>query len=241
MALLGSLALLVAASRVVAQDQATAAGLLEAAQEAHGGEALRDMTTYRERGVVTVYGPSEEPVAQVLGVTLVDFDAPGYRDEVWSGEALLVVSQITPDGTVTWTPDTGALRLPSAQAEELRSSFYRGLFGLRWDERASAELLGEAGFEGAEGHAVRVTTDGVETTYLLADDGRLLAQRYASPSQGEVTVVYGDLRTVDGVAIPFLSDYFTEGRRFLRVELQDAQPNAELAPDAFQLPDDAAP
>lgn len=240
--LLGSLALLLLAPRVFAQDEITAAGLLEAAQEAHGGVALRDMATYRESGVVTVFGPSEEAVAQVLGVTLVDFDVLGYRDEVWSGQALVVISQTTPDGTVTWTPDTGALRLPSTQAEELRSSFYRGLFGLRWeDEWESAELLGEDALEGAEGYAVRVTTEGVETTYLLADDGRLLAQRYTSPSQGEVTVVYGDLRTVDGVSIPYVSDYVVEGRRFLRLELLDAQPNAELAPDAFQLPDDASP
>lgn len=240
-ALLGSLAILLSAPLGFAQDEVAATRLLEAAQQAHGGDALRDMATYRERGVVTVYGPTEEAVAQVLGVTVVSFDALGYRDEVWNGEALVVISQTTPDGPVTWTPDTGALRLPSTQAEELRSSFYRGLFGLRWDERESAELLGEDGVDGVEGHAVHVTTAGVETTYVLADDGRLLAQRYASPSQGEVTVVYGDLRTVDGVVIPFVADFFVEGRRFLGMELLDAQPNVELAPDAFQLPSDAAP
>ena len=224
----------------LAQVEPEAADLLVQARQAHGGDALQELTTYREMVVVTVFGPSGEPVAQLPGVTLVDLAAGAYRDELYAGEELVTISQVTPEGAWTWTPDTGTLRAPPTQEEELRNAFYRGLFGLRFGaERDAAEAMGPQTWREVEGTAVRVTTQGVDTTYLLDDDGRMAAQRYVSPQLGEVTVVFGDVRDRGGVLVPFTAEYFVEAGPMLRTDAQEVEPNPELPADAFEPPADA--
>ncbi len=223
----------------VGQVQPETAVLLENARQAHGGPALESLTRYREEGWVTVFGPAGEPVAQFRGVTLVDLDAGAYRDEIYAGDTLVTISQVTPDGAWTWTPDTGLLRAPSSQAEALRSALYRGLFGLRLGaEREAAETLGPQTWAGREGTAVQVQTEGVDTTYLLGDDGRMLGQRYVSPQQGEITVLFDDDRLRHDVLVPFDVTYVAAGSRFLRTELETVEPNADLPADAFEPPGD---
>lgn len=224
----------------LAQVEPGAAELLLQARQAHGGEALQRLATYREEVVVTIFGPAAEPVAQLPGTTVVDFAAFAYRDELFAGEDLVTISQVTPEGAWTWTPDTGTLRAPPTQEEELRNAFYRGLFGLRFGaERDAAEAMGPQTWRDVDGTAVRVTTEGVDTTYLLSEDGRMLAQRYASPQLGDVTVVFGDYRERDGVLIPFTAEYFGEAGPMLRTDAQEVEPDPELPADAFAAPADA--
>ncbi len=225
----------------IAQVEPAAADLLAKARQAHGGDALEAMATYREAGSVTVYGPAGEPVAQLRGVTLVDLAAGAYRDEVYAGEDLVTISQVTPAGAWTWTPDTGPLRAPPAQAEALRSALDRGLFGLRFGaERDAATVRGHEAWDDLEGTAVDVTTEGVDTTYLFAEDGRMLAQRYTTPQLGEVTVLFSDPRRQNEVLVPFTVTYEVGGSTFLKTEFEDIEPNLDLPDDAFEPPGDAS-
>lgn len=227
------------ACAATAQVAPEAADLLQSALEAHGGEALHELATYREAGQVTVFGPAGEPVAQLTGVSLVDLASGVYRDELYAGDMAITISQITPDGAWTWTADTGVLRAPPTQVEQLRSAFYRGLFGLRFGaDRDAAALLGQQTWRDVEGTAVRVTTRGVDTTYLLSDDSRMLAQRYDSPQLGAVTVVYSDYREHNGLPIPYRAEYYAQDRPILRSDLDEAEPSAELPAGAFDRPED---
>lgn len=228
------------ACAAIAQVEPEAATRLEGARQAHGGEALQNLETYREVGVVTIYGPAGEPVAQLRGVTLAELEGEAYRDELYAGNELTTISQVTSEGAWTWTPDTGVLRVPPAQAEELRSALYRGLFGMRFGgERDAAEVLGTQSWRNVEGTAVRVTTHGVETTYLLSEDGHMLAQRYSSPQLGELTVLFDDFRERRGVRVPFVVQYYAGDTVILQTEMQEIEPNVVLPADAFEAPADA--
>lgn len=224
----------------IGQVEPEAAELLQRAQQVHGGHALLDMTSYREEGSVTLFGPAGEPVAQLRGVTLLDLESASYRDELYSGDELMTISQVTPAGAWTWTPNTGLLRAPDSQAEILRSGLYRGLFGLRFgSEREAADSLGLQTWGSREGTAVRLTTQDVDTIYLLDEDGRMLAQRYASPQLGEVTVFYTDYRQRDDVLVPFTVEYEAAGQAFLKTDLDTIEPNLDLPAEAFEPPGDA--
>jgi hypothetical protein len=137
-----------------------------------------------------------------------------------------------------WTPDTGALAVPAAQAKDLHGSLYRGWLGLRHgSDRDTATLDGSARWRGIEGQVVHVRTRGVDTTYLFANDGRMLAQRYTSGTSGDITVVYHDFRTVEEALIPFRRDFYSNDQLFLALELQTAALNVAFDDDAFALPE----
>ncbi|MEX2502596.1 MAG: hypothetical protein WD336_09485, partial [Trueperaceae bacterium] len=133
-------AALLLALATVATAQSDADALLRSAADRHAAEHLADTPGYRSEATVTLFGPNEQPVAEVRQVTLLDLSGaqPRFREELRMGDALASVTQADADDAWTWTPDTGAIQLPPAQNAELRDSLKRGLLGLRYGADAIA-------------------------------------------------------------------------------------------------------
>lgn len=219
-------------------QEAEATDLLERAREAHGGEVLAALESLREVATLTYYGPGGEAVSELRAESLVDFVNERFRLEFFEGGTLVLVQQLNEEGGVTWTQQTGELALPAAQEAELRESFLRAYYGLRVaaDARDEAVLEGEAAFIDLSGQALRVTTEGVSTLYLVGEDGRLLGERYPTLQLGEVTALYEDYREVDGVFLPHASRLYAGEMLFASTETESFEVDPPLSDEDFALP-----
>jgi hypothetical protein len=223
----------------VAQVEPEAAEWLERAREAHGGEALASVESLRETVLITFFGPDGQPAAEFTGVATVDFTGNRLRIELYDGDDLLLIQQVTPERNAAWSQESGTINLPAAQARELIDTLATSYYGLRLggEGREAAQVVGEATFGEVTGQAVEVTTGGKTTTYLLAGDGTMLAERYFSPTlNAEATTLYEDLRAADGLILPFASHQFIGDAPFVSSETQEVEVNAELTDDDFELP-----
>jgi hypothetical protein len=215
-----------------------AAVLLERAREAHGGEALRTLRTLRDVSLLTFVDPVGQPVGEMRAVSLIDMENQRLRIAFSEGDELTFIQQLKHDEGFTWTPQTGALRLPAAQRRELRHTFYLSYYGLRFggENREEAELLGEMTLLGVTGQAVRVTTNSFAAFYLFDADGRLLAESFWSEQLGEVNVVYEDYREVGELVLPFRARQYLGETLLAIIEVQALEPNVEITDADFALP-----
>lgn len=240
-------ATLLLALGAAATAQSDADAHVRSAADRHATELLASTPGYRSEATATVFGPNEQPVAELRQVTMLDLSGaePRLREELWTGDTLASVTQLDPDDAWTWTPDTGAVRLPPAQDTELRDSLKRGLLGLRYGADAiAADTVNDAfadvdAVADLDGVAVRTEIENATGTMLLADDGTLLAERYSSSQLGEVTVRYDDLREVSGVLLPFASELFANGVLVMRTETHELDLDVAFDDDAFALPEGA--
>ena len=235
--LLTSLILLLGVA--LAQVEPEAAEWLERAREAHGGDALAAVETMRETVLVTYYGPDGQPVAEISGVVTIDFAGERIRLDLYSGDELILVQQVTPERNATWSAQSGTINLPAAQAKELTDNLSLSYYGLRLgsEGRESAQVTGEATFGEVTGQTVEVTTGGKTTTYLFDESGRMLAERYFSPTLGaESTTIYENFQEVDGLVLPTVSSQFVGDVPFATSETQEIEVNVELTDEDFELP-----
>lgn len=218
------------------QVEKGAAQLLEQVRTAHGGPVLVNLKTYSETATLLTY-QAGAPGPQITVVSLVDFEGQRLRVEYRDGPNLIQIIQITPEANQSWDAQKGTHALGEEMAKDIRSGLYQSWYGLRFGGagRDAAKLEGERSFADVKGQAVSVSTKGVQTTYLFNAKNQLLAERYGS-SQGLTTVVYGDLRPVGGVLIPFQARIYADGRLFAEAKIKEAKVNPGLAADAFKMP-----
>ena len=229
--------LLTVSSTVLAQVEAEAARLLDLALETHGGEALEQLTTYQDEGVLSSYDPAGVVASESDFRSTVDLGSRSLRLEMYAGPTLVLVQQVTPDGGFAYAVPNGEIPLSEAQVDELRTTLDSGFYGLRHgaDGVDAAKYLGEQTWHGVSGHAVEVTRNGNTITYLLADDGRLLADRYDTAQLGESTNLYTEFREVDGVLVPVAYESYAFGMKVIGARLDEVRLNEPLAVDAFDV------
>lgn len=221
----------------LAQVEPAAADYLERALEAHGGEALQQLTTYQDEGVLINYDPAGAVFSEVPYRTVIDLAGPSLRMEMLAEGMVVVLQQVTPEGGFAYMVPNGEVPLTEEQVEELRMSVDAGFFGLRHGAAGaeSARYLGEQTWDETSGHAVEVVRNGNAITYLLGADGRLLADRYSTAQLGETTNFYTELREVDGVLVPVAYESHALGMKVLGSRAHEVALGEPLPEDAFSL------
>ncbi len=220
----------------LAQVAPDAAQLLEKMRLAHGGQALANLRTYQETATLTTFsGP--QPEQQLTVVSYVDFPSQRLRVEYRDGANLIQVIQVSPAGGQSWSVVSGSKALEPALAQELRSGLFQTWYGLRFGgaRRELARLEGRRTFGDVTGQAVVVSTQGSKTTYLVGSQNQLIAERYQN-TQGQLTVLYTDLRMVSGIRIPFQARLYADGILFAEARVREARVNPVLGPETFKLP-----
>lgn len=225
---------LVVLAAALATPEATR--LLDAALAAHGGAALANLRTYRETATLTTYATGQ-PENTLIAVSYVDFRAERLRIEYRDGDTLIQVIQCTPRQSQSWSAQTGLKALNPELAKDLRDGFYQNWYGLRLGGtgRETARLGGVRAFADARGQTLEVSTKGAKTTYLFNAKNQLLAERFES-SQGRSTVVYGDLRPVSGILIPFQARIYSGGTLFAEAKVREAKVNPVLGESVWKMP-----
>ncbi|GEM85446.1 hypothetical protein MGR01S_00710 [Meiothermus granaticius NBRC 107808] len=217
--------------------QGVSAGtLLERAKAAHGGAALSNLRTYQETATLTTFQVGQ-PEHTLSVVSYVDFKAERLRIEYRDGRTLIQVIQFSPQAAQSWSAQRGTQPLGAELAQDLRNGLYQNWYGLRLGSKGRQEmqLEGEQTFADVTGLTVRVRTQGATTTYLFDSQGRLRAER-TDNSQGRTTVVYGDLKSVEGVLIPFQARLYANGALFAEAKIKEARVNPPLGPATWKMP-----
>ncbi len=222
---------LAAAQNAVAPQ---ASQLLEKARLAHGGSALENLKFYRETTDVTYYAPNGDPAIRITALTTADFAGERLRLEVYQGQTLLEIDQVTPADAWSWTKQSGTIKLPNVQASPLRESLYQGWYGLRFGgDREAATVDGAQAFADQKGQAVNATTHGVKAAYLFDPNGLLIAEKSQIPQVGEIVTVYSAYRTVDGIQIPFQGIGYVATKKFFQASVETAVINPALTDADF--------
>lgn len=219
-----------------AQVEPAAATLLERARAVHGGAALGNLRTYQETATLTTFTVGQ-PEHTLTVISYVDFTAQRLRLEYRDGNSLIQVIQVSPQSSQSWSAQHGTQTLGHELAKDLHDGLYQNWYGLRLGAggRQSAWLGGEQTFADAKGQTVTVSTRGAKTSYLFDEQGRLRAERNDN-SQGRTTVVYGDLRRVGGVLIPFQARIYADGSLFAEAKIKEARVNPPLGPATWKMP-----
>jgi hypothetical protein len=219
-----------------AQVAPEAAQLLEEMRQAHGGQALRDIRAYQEVATLTLFsGP--QPQARLSVTSFVDFQMQRIKVEYRAGPNLVQAILFTPEGGQVWTPEAGKRALEPGLAKDFKDSFYQSWYGLRFGgaQRELARLEGLRTFGEVRGRAIVVRTQGTQTTYLVDERNRIVAEAYTG-SLGEFTAYYNDLRSVSGIQIPFKGSVYVNGILFGEIQVQEARVNPTVGPETFKLP-----
>lgn len=212
-----------------AQAQAEdAKALLQRAFETHGGDALRTVHTYQDEGEVS--GPTGNPIGYK---TYLDLDKGHVRFEAYQDGQIAVVQQLLSKAVQLWTPQAGVTPLAAAQGgEDLRRSLFQSVFNLREGAAGFDRVTskGEQTWDDVTGRAVEVVRGGFVTTLLLAENGTLLGERYASTATGETTVLYRNYKTVEKIKFPTAGDIYVSGMsaRVGNQDVGDVRVNEDL-------------
>jgi hypothetical protein len=228
--------LLLMATLGQAQVTPEAVQLLEEMRRAHGGQALRDIRTYQETATLILFsGP--KPQVRLSVTSFVDFQMLKIKAEYRMGPNLVQVVLFTPEGGQIWTVEAGRRALEPRLAKDFKDSFYQSWYGLRFggEQREMARLEGLRTFGEVRGRAISVRTQGTQTTYLMDERNRLVAEAYTG-SLGDFTAYHSDLRLVSGILIPFQGRIFLNGILFAEVQVQEAKVNPKLSLETFKLP-----
>jgi erythromycin esterase len=221
----------------IAQITPEAQELFERARAAHGGEALQQLISYQEIGVITGYDLTGAPAQETSFRTLVDLRGQRLRTELLQHDELILIQQLTADGAFVWMPQIGDMPLPDEQANDLQATLELGIYALQRGlaDAEHATALGAQEILGVSGQAVAVTRGNRTVTFLFGDDGRLLAERYTLSQFGEVTNIYRDYATVAGIVLPIAYDGYAQDIRLLSTRIASFDINPPLTDDDFIL------
>jgi hypothetical protein len=218
--------------------------------QAHGGQALENLKTYREDFSIN---------ATVLGVgvynlrlkSTVDFVNERGRIEFYNNGTLESITQLSKQGTVSWSKKDGTKSQKSTRAadEEFTFStpFKSGVLGVMAagkvkDERVTSSPSLE--IEGIRGAALIRTGKQYEVTYLFDANGALLLERAKyqgeKPDQKVVSsLIYDKFKTVDGVKVPVSAGIRSSqmpGLASANMEVKSVDVNPALTDADFKMP-----
>ncbi len=227
-----------------------AAALREKSIQAHGGQALENLKTYREDFSIN---------ASVLGVgvynlrlkSTVDFVNERGRIEFYNNGTLESITQLSKQGTVSWSKKDGTksqknLRAPNEEFT-FSTPFKSGVLGLLAAGKIKDELVTSSAnleIEGVRGAALIRTGKQYEVTYLFDAKGALLLERAKyqgeKPDQKVVSsLIYNKFKTVEGLKVPVAAAIRSSqmpGLASANMEVKSVEVNIALNDADFKMP-----
>ena len=243
--------ILTASTTLAASTLAPAANALrEKSIEAHGGQALENLKTYREDFSMN---------ATILGVGVYNFrikatvDYVGERGrlEFFNNGALESIVQLTKEGTVSWSKKNGNKNEKNARkpGEEFTFSMpfksgVLGLLALGKLEEEKVTAIDNLEIEGVRGKAIVRSGKQYEVTYILAPDGSIALERAKyqgekADQKTEFSLIYNKYKTVSGVKIPVAATIRSSqipGIAAANLEVKDVDVNVALTDADFKMP-----
>ena len=243
--------ILTASTALAASTLAPAANALrEKSIEAHGGQALENLKTYREDFSMN---------ATILGVGVYNFrikatvDYVGERGrlEFFNNGTLESIVQLTKDGTVSWSKKNGTKNEKNARkpGEEFTFSMpfksgVLGLLALGKLEEEKVTAVENLEIEGVRGKAIVRTGKQYEVTYILAPDGSIALEQAKyqgekADQKSEFSLIYNKYKTVSGVKIPVsavIRSSQIPGIASANLEVKDVDVNVALTDADFKMP-----
>lgn len=209
-----------------ATDNATTDGkaLLLKANELHGGNKLDAVKTVKFSA--TIMG--------LKAVSLIDVDARKVRIELWKNGRVASVEQL--DGEGGWQWQNGRKNaLPANRIAEMKNSFYSGVMGLRRSVIDGMQVINIKKMNNGI-TSVMCKYNGNEYIFAINNQGQLVLEgsKAGISSQASVSALT-DLRTVQGVTIPF-HEVSSSGTQKMVIQYDNFEINPSFGTDAWLVP-----
>jgi hypothetical protein len=191
-------------SFVLAQSSAptTAVGWLDAARNAHGGQALVTLLGYKESGVFRIAATSNQPQVDGSYTIHADLSANRYRREIVIGNVRFV-QQFANNAGFAWTSSASRKETaPASVLPLLKAPLYQGWLGLRLTTRDTSSLLGTQTFGTVSGTAVNTTTNSVQAQWLFSSTNELVAEKLHIVGFGPLVAEYRNFQFANAIKIP---------------------------------------
>ncbi|MCC8408985.1 hypothetical protein LJ707_08590 [Mucilaginibacter sp. UR6-1] len=200
---------------------ADAKTLLLKANATHGGTKLDNIKT------ITF----EATVQGILATGYVDVTGERLRLEMSKGGKLLQVQQL--EGGSGWEWQAGkSAPLSTTRANEMRTSFYTGILGLRKSEIEA--LTVESVKTGKAGTAIVCMQNGKRYAFIINDKGQMSASGDLA-TRVPLTTVYSDFRQTDGILMPY-NELNTAGKQRLSTQYSNFRINPMIPPQTWDKP-----
>ncbi|MCD8741595.1 hypothetical protein LT679_13350 [Mucilaginibacter roseus] len=208
-------------SNEAATKTADAKALLLKANAIHGGAKLDNIKTL-----------TFEATLQGITVTgYVDVAVERLRLEMSKEGKLLQVQQL--DGNSGWEWQGGkTAALSSARVNEMRTSFYTGILGLRKSEIEA--LTVENVKSGKAGTAIVCMQNGKRYAFIINDKGEMSASGDMA-TKVPLTTVYSDFRQTDGILMPY-NELNTTGKQRLSTQYSNFRINPVIPAQTWNKP-----
>lgn len=228
--------LLLATSFALAQVEPDAATLLNCAAERHGlaSTAFRNSV---DRGTITYFGPTGEPVAALEVDGIIDIEHQRLRVDFFIGETLVLAQQLADGEGFIYTPESGAVPLPRSERENLQRTFFSGSYAILPSVvHDAASVTRDSAFLDGSADRIDLVTSGVEHAIFLDDACTIVGDYGIDPDLGEVYTRYLEHRDVDGVLMPVLGELYAMGMLFGAIETLSSAVNVPIDEARFEVP-----
>lgn len=203
-------------------DHNDAKTLLLKANLAHGGHALDIIKTMRYSAVIM----------GVKAISYTDIYNHKLRIELWENGQLVSVEQM--DGNDGWRWHQGKkASMPSNRVEEMKSTFYSGLLGLRKPALNQMQVLNMQKLKNNT-YSVLCRLNGNDYIFAINSQNQLAAEANKTSGRTSVSALF-DLRVVQGVMIPF-KEVVTTGFKKLVIEYDDFEINPVFDDSNWAVP-----
>ncbi|WP_345331636.1 hypothetical protein [Mucilaginibacter defluvii] len=200
---------------------ADAKAMLLKANATHGGTKLDNVKTITFEA--TVQGISVTGYVAVTGERL--------RLEMSKGGKLLQVQQL--EGGSGWEWQGGRTApLTTTRINEMRTSFYTGILGLRKSEIEALTI--ESVKTGKAGTAIVCMQNGKRYAFIINDKGQMSASGDLA-TKVPLTTVYSDFRQTDGILMPY-AELNTAGKQQLSTQYSNFRINPVIPPQTWNKP-----
>jgi hypothetical protein len=216
------LSLLAALSVVFASAEGDAEALswLERAYVRHGGVALSEVASRSSRSLGSMRLLLEGADVEFETEALMDPLAGRHVLVLRMGGEIVVREECALGSCWRWAPFVGRSELSAEEVRAMEGRRVRDFRGLALGVTGRESVRVELGAElaGARGTLLFVTTAGVVATYLLAEDGLVLAATDEDAALGEIVVVYDAYQSHGGALLPTSGVAYASGLPVARLE-----------------------
>lgn len=202
-------------------DNTGARDLLLKANAAHGGNKLDKIKTMRFSAAIM----------GVKAISYIDIPDDRMRIELWDNNTMTSIEQLEADKGWRWFNNIKA-PMPVERVAEMKSTFYSGLLGLRKPAINKMEVVNMQQLNSI--YSVLCKLDGNDYIFAINHQNQLVAE--ANKTSGRTSVsVLSDLRTVNGIVIPF-NEVVTTGIQKLGIQYDSFEINPSFNADSWDEP-----
>ncbi|GGB22336.1 hypothetical protein [Puia dinghuensis] len=183
-------------------DAPTIKALLYKANQVQGGSRLDNLQRARVTGSIN----------NITFINKIDLHQQRYRLELYKGSTLAALEQV--EGATGWVTVNGnKTSMSPDRMREIKEGFCTGVLGLRREVISRMESLKQQ-HQPNNNTSVTFMLDGEEFVFMLNGNGQLIGDGVKSAGKTR-TSVYGDLRNVDGLLLPFTESDQQDGQKVL--------------------------